>query len=80
MQFTNEDIRKYQNLCRKYFNEEVDEHAAIEELNNLILMVSLIYRPHSEEQLRHVKEVKTDRPLSAAKSAARPAKASVTDL
>ncbi len=56
MQFTDEDIRKYQELCRKYFDEEVDEKAAIEELNSLIFMVSLIYHPLSEEHLQHMKE------------------------
>ena len=52
MQFSDEDIRKYQELCRRYFGEEVDEKAAIEELNSLIFMISLIYHPLSDEHLR----------------------------
>ena len=51
MRFTDEDIRKYRELCRKYFNEEVDKRAAVEELNGLIFLVSLIYRPLTVKQL-----------------------------
>jgi len=55
--FTTEDIHRYQELCRRYFNEDVEEQRAIEELSNLIFMVELIYHPLSNEHLQQLKEL-----------------------
>jgi hypothetical protein len=49
--FEKEDIEKYQELCKDYFNEEVTESAAIEELNSLMFLVNLIYHPQIKEKL-----------------------------
>lgn len=51
MTYSEEDIRKYQELCRKYFNEEVETGQAIEELNELIFMVSLMYHPEFQDRI-----------------------------
>ncbi|MEV8440806.1 hypothetical protein AB0425_25805 [Actinosynnema sp. NPDC051121] len=54
MQFTPEDIRKYQTLCRTYFDEEVDEVTAMQELHSLVYLVALIYHPQARKELeRH---------------------------
>lgn len=57
MTFTHEDIKKYQDLCHKYFDEEIDEKTAIEEMHSLILMVSLIYHPATHQHLKRLKEI-----------------------
>jgi hypothetical protein len=54
MTFTEEDIKKYQELCKDYFNEEVTESAAIEELNSLMFLVNLIYHPQIKQKLAEV--------------------------
>ena len=51
MTYTEDDIRKYQDLCRRYFNEEVETGQAIEELNELIFMVSLMYHPELQDRI-----------------------------
>lgn len=51
MKFSAEDIKKYQDLCRKYFNEEVDEATAAEEINNLMFMLNLMYHPQIQQHL-----------------------------
>jgi hypothetical protein len=58
MIFTDEDLRKYQELCRKYFDEEVDERAAMEEMTALVYMVGLIYRPSLRSDLEKLRQVK----------------------
>jgi hypothetical protein len=56
MKFTAEDVRRYQDLCHKYFNEEVGEKAAIEELSDLVSLIALIYHPYTAEVLAELKE------------------------
>jgi hypothetical protein len=51
MQFTAEDITRYQDLCRRYFATEVTEQTAIEELSALVWIIRLIYHPLSHHQL-----------------------------
>ena len=51
MKFTEEDIKKYQKLCKDYFNEDVSEGTAIEELNSLMFLVNLIYHPQIKQKL-----------------------------
>ena len=51
MTYTEEDIIKYQDLCREYFNEEVSHNAAIEEMNSLMFLMNLIYHPQLKEHL-----------------------------
>lgn len=51
MKFDIEDIKKYQDLCREHFGEEVDEAEAVGELNSLMLLVNLMYRPQIKAYL-----------------------------
>ncbi|PKV88185.1 hypothetical protein [Streptomyces sp. TLI_146] len=54
MTFEKQDIKKYQELCKDYFNEEVTESAAIEELNSLMFLVNLVYHPQIKQKLAEV--------------------------
>lgn len=54
---TAEDITKYQDLCRRYFGEEVDEGQAAEELHELIFVVSLMYHPELQDRIDVENEV-----------------------
>ncbi|WP_327691119.1 hypothetical protein OG870_17495 [Streptomyces sp. NBC_00461] len=51
MTYTDEDIKRYQDLCQKYFNEDVEPGQAAEELNELIFMVSLMYHPELQDRI-----------------------------
>lgn len=51
MTYTEDDIRKYQELCRRYFSEEVETGQAIEELNELVFMMSLMYHPELQDRI-----------------------------
>jgi len=62
MQFTAKDIVRYQNLCRRYFDTEVDEQTAIEELTALVWVVRLIYHPLSQAQLSNLRRYAIEAP------------------
>ncbi|MEU7525968.1 hypothetical protein AB0A74_09560 [Saccharothrix sp. NPDC042600] len=62
MQFTPEDIHKYQDLCRTYFDEEIDEATAIQEMHNLIYLVALIYHPQAKDELARLRKTKAGNP------------------
>lgn len=57
MQFTPNDIREYQDLCRTYFDEEIDEASAIQEMHNLVYLVALIYHPQAKEELARLRNI-----------------------
>ncbi|WP_033258642.1 MULTISPECIES: hypothetical protein [Kitasatospora] len=59
MTFDSEDIQKYQQLNKDYFNEEIDSATAIEEMNSLMFLVSLIYHPQLKQRLKEESEIDT---------------------
>jgi hypothetical protein len=60
MIFTDEDVRKYQGLCRKYFGEEIDYRTAAQEMSALVHMVALIYRPSLRLDLEKLDQSKRE--------------------
>jgi hypothetical protein len=45
------DIRKYQELCKKYFSETLSNKEARVKLNALIRQLEIAYQPITREQL-----------------------------
>jgi hypothetical protein len=64
MQFTPDDIRKYQELCRTYFGEEVDEATAMQELHSLVYLVALIYHPQARDELERHRQAQAAAPAA----------------
>ncbi|XVV02469.1 hypothetical protein ACQPW3_34695 [Actinosynnema sp. CA-248983] len=62
MQFTPDDIGKYQELCRTYFDEEVDEATAVQELHSLVYLVALIYHPQARDELERRQQAQAAAP------------------
>jgi hypothetical protein len=64
MQFTPDDIRKYQELCRTYFDDEVDEVTAVQELHSLVYLVALIYHPQARDELERHRQTQAAAPAA----------------
>lgn len=52
MEITANDLLNFKALYRKYFSVELDDKAAHQKLSLLLLQISSIYWPISEEHLR----------------------------
>ncbi len=51
-----EGIKKYQELWKKHFKEEISKEDAYEGLTKLVRLMDIVYRPMTEAQLKQVKE------------------------
>lgn len=51
MEFTNEEVQQYKELCQKYFGTELSDREARIKLADLVMNLELIYRPVSVEQI-----------------------------
>lgn len=51
-----EGIKKYQALCQKHFNKQLNKQEAQGELIQLVRLISNVYQPMTEGQLEQVKK------------------------
>jgi len=51
IKLTEEDVRKYQELCIKYFNQKLSDKEARVNLNALLTQLEIAYQPITREQL-----------------------------
>ena len=67
MKLLNKDLKEYQRLCKKYFDESVTENEAREQLTLLVRQMEIVYRPVTKVQFdryieKHISESDDNEP------------------
>ena len=56
MVLSNKQVKKFQNIYRKYYGKEISKQDAYEQGIKLVRLLSVIYKPMTEDELKKIEE------------------------